>query len=153
QFSNLPTPPTTEPSARPTQPQVEATTSTHHQEEPYHLRHASAPLPFVDLNLDDLLRYLDDGILHPVMGDLDEIRRKEMESLQRQEELAQQVSQLGQQMTQMAQQQLELRSFVQRQAQRQDEQFSTLMNYIYEVFIQRIPVGFLALNLQLINLN
>ena len=94
----------------------------------------------MDLNLDDLLRYLDDGILHPIMGDLDEIRRKEMESLQRQQELAQQLSQLGQKVTQMAQQQSELRSFVQRQARRQDEQFSTLMNYIYEVFVQRILV-------------
>ena len=65
----------------------------------------------MDLNLDDLLRYLDDRILHPIMGDLDEIRRKEMESLQRQ-----QVTQLGQQVTQMAQQQMEFRSFVQRQA-------------------------------------
>ena len=94
---NLPTQPTTEPSAHSaSQSQAEATTSTHHLEEPYHFRHASAPLQFVDLSLDDLLRYLDDLILHPVMGDLDEIWRKEMESLQQQEELAQQVSQLGQ---------------------------------------------------------
>ena len=120
----------------------------HHQEKPYHLRHASAPLQFVDLSLDDLLRYLDAGILHPVMGDLDEIQRKEMESFQRQEELAQQVSQLGQQVTQMAQQQLELRSFVQHQAQRQDEQFCTMMNYIYEVFVQRIPTPVIPPSLQ-----
>ena len=71
-----------------------------------------------------------------------------MESLQRQQELAQQVSQLCQQVTQMAQQQSELRSFVQRQARRQDKQFSTLMNYIYEVFVQRIPAPVIPPSLQ-----
>lgn len=78
--------------------------------------------------LDVLLMYLDDGILHPALEDLDEVKRREAQLIQRNEELAQQV-------TQMAQQQVELKDFVQHQALRQDEQFRTLMNYIYEAFI------------------
>ena len=90
----------------------------HPQDVPYHMRHATAPLQFVDTSFDDLLQYLDDGILHRIMGDLDDVQRKEAELMQWNMKLAQQVTQMSQQVTQMTQQQMELRSFVQCQARR-----------------------------------
>ena len=60
----------------------------HPQEIPYSLRYAATEPQVVDMNLDDLLMYLDDGILHSIMEDLDEVQRREAELIRRNEELA-----------------------------------------------------------------
>lgn len=58
-------------------------------------------------DLDDFLMYLDDAILYPILEDLDEVKRREAQLIQRNEELVQQVNE-------MVQQQAEPRNFVQR---------------------------------------
>lgn len=98
---------------------------------PYNLSHALGNQYFVG-DLDDLLMHLDKGTLHPVLEDLDVAKCREDRLLQMNEKLTEKVEEL-------MQQQIELKDFIQHQAQCQDEQFRTLMHYVHEMFVQRIP--------------
>lgn len=63
--------------------------------------------------MDDMLMYLDEGILHPIRDDLDVPKHKEDRLLQMNEELTEKLDKSkGKQM--------EFKNFVQRQAQHED---------------------------------